>query len=484
MEKETTTIIEDAYDDDDFVMPDKPVESLKLPIRECDIPIIIRQHLGMAPPNRKVPIFISDLSPLGAIAARIRLQYPYDLQPHAILLQTIIEAPPSTGKRCFSEVVKQIMAPTLEAMDEQQRVAEQEYRERKNARTQNEKIGEAPKTTIRCIPPATSKTVIVKRGDYYKRILGDYLTFWMWAEELAQLGDAGKNGFSNLRTVMRVAYDLGSKFGQDFASDNSYSGNADVCICSMFCATPQDVDEIYNKREIMGGGCSRVILCSLEDEAGSKPALFRPLREGEEALINEALALMMADTYAEDGELQPTLMLDTSWLNRHIDRFTDDTCRKVRELKDVGTKGYLALDAFRKRASVNAFRCVGLIYYLYKLENQMAEKQINGAVTRSEAQIQKYCIKIYKFLAYYCLNSANTRWGKLYEEYYAKQKQGAKIDQRKSLYDQLTTTFNRLQLEDLIVRNELDTEARVFLSKWKAKGMIVKVQKNVYQKQT
>lgn len=469
--------------DDDFDTPYKPVEYIKLPFKEADFPVIMRQHIAMSPLNRKVPIFISDIAPLGAIASRIRLSYPYDLQPHAILIQTIIEAPPSTGKRCFSEVVRQIIDPTLEALDEAQRRDEQEYREKKNARAQNEKIGQAPKTTIRCIPPATSKTVIVKRSDYYKRILGDYLTFWMWAEELAQLGDAGKSAFSNLRTVMRVAYDLGSKFGQDFASDNSYSGNADVCICSMFCATPQDVDEIYNKREIMGGGCSRVILCSLEDEAGSKPSIFRRLTPEEETLVNSALNLMMDDTYDADGTLRPVKLLDTSWLNRHIDRFTDLMCKRIKDMKTQGAQGYHALDAFRKRASVNAFRSTGLIYYLYHIENKMADTKIEGAVHRDEEQIIRLCIKAYKFLCTYCLNSANNRWGKSYEEYYAKQKQGAKIDQRKPVIDQLTDTFTRDQLNVLIEKNGLDTEARFFLSQWKAKGLITKLRKNVYKKE-
>ena len=359
--------------DDDFDTPYRPAETIRLPFRESDFPVIMRQLLAASPANRKVPIFISTLSPLGALATRLRIKYPYDIMLHAILLQTIIEAPPSTGKRCFAEVVRQIIEPTLEARDIQQRRMEQEYREKKNARTQNEKIGEAPKTTVRCIPPATSKTVIVKRADYYDRILGDTLTFWMWAEELAQLGDAGKSGFSNLRTVMRIAYDLGSKFGQDFASDNSYSGTADVCICSMFCATPQDVDEIYNRKEVMGGGTSRVILVTLEDEAGAKPAIFRELTDDECQLVRSALDVLMRDTYTDEGLLQPIQVLDTSWLDAAVDRFSSQTAKRVLEMKTAGQDGYRSLDHYRKRGSVNAYRAAALLCYLYQVENRMAE---------------------------------------------------------------------------------------------------------------
>lgn len=481
--KESESNITIEEDDEDFDKPYKPAERLKLPIKEGDFPVVIRQLLATAPANRKVPIFLSTLSPLGALATRIRLQYPYDIMPHAILLQTIIEAPPSTGKRCFAEVVRQIIEPTLEARDKAQRRAEQEYRERKNARTQNEKIGESPKTTIRCIPPATSKTVIVKRGDYYERVLGDTLTFWMWAEELAQLGDAGRSAFSNLRTIMRIAYDLGSRFGQDFASDNSYSGDADICICSMFCATPQDVDEIYTRKEVMGGGASRVLLVTLEDEVGAKPALFRELTDDESLLIHEALDMMMRDTYTDDGKLQPIQNLDTSWLNASIDRFNNRTAKRVVEMKTAGEDGHRSLDHYRKRGSVNAFRADGLLYYLYLLENRMHQAGVEGAIHRDEEQIRRLCIRIYRFIASFCVRANTNRWGKTYEDGYRKQKEGAKIDKHKPLIEQLTSTFTKAQLVELIEQNGLDTEPRFFISQWKSNGWISKVHKNVYQKQ-
>ena len=90
---------EDDSADDDFDTPYRPAESIRLPLREADFPVIMRQLLAASPANRKVPIFISTLSPLGALATRLRVKYPYDIMLHAILLQTIIEAPPSTGKR-------------------------------------------------------------------------------------------------------------------------------------------------------------------------------------------------------------------------------------------------------------------------------------------------------------------------------------------------------------------------------------------------
>lgn len=112
----------------------------------------------------------------------------------------------------------------------------------------------------------------------------------------------------------------------------------------------------------------------------------------------------------------------------------------------------------------------------------MAEAGIEGAVHRDEDQIRRLCIRVYRFLSSYCVRSNTNRWGKTYEDGYRKQKDGAKVDKRKPLIEQLTTTFTRAQLEELIDKNQLDTEARFYVSQWKSKGLIVKLRKNVYQK--
>ena len=210
---------------------------VRLP-KEADLPPIIRDVVANAPQNRKIAAFVASVAPLCAMCSRARLQYYYDSRPSALLLQVLIEGAQSSGKSFAADIESLIMDGTLKARDKAMRRQEQEYRDKKKRRKANEKLEEEPETTIRVVPPTISKTVLTKRADMCERVYGDTLTFWMFAEELAQVTDAGKNGYSNLRTIMRTAYDLGSQFGIDFASDNSYSAIVDINICSMFCATP------------------------------------------------------------------------------------------------------------------------------------------------------------------------------------------------------------------------------------------------------
>lgn len=436
-----------------------------LPIRDKDLPPIIREIVSNAPQNRKIPSFIACLSPLCALATRIRLNYFYDgTRQSALLLQVIIEAPQSSGKQFAADIEKLLMENTLQAHDKEQRRLEQKYRERKRSRGANEKMEEEPKTTIRVIPATISKTVLVKRADFYERNLGDVLTFWMFAEELAQVTDAGKQGYSNLRTIMRTAYDFGSRFGMDFASDNSYSAIVDINICSMFCSTPSALDDYIDKKAIEGGNITRTVLCQLEDQIGSDGALFKPYTTEQLSTIHKMLNRIMQDTYSPEGALQPEQNLDMSWIDKDVRHWC--TTKGMEALKTGST----AIDVFRKRSSVSSFRIAALCYYLYLLEGC------------AEPLAQKRSRRIYLFMADYILNTLLKRWGKRFEELQAKREDQSHESGRTKLIDRLSKEFSRDQLRAIISELQVATPDRVLISQWKANHWIEVIDKNQYRK--
>ena len=462
-EKDLFYASQTAKEPDDF-LEDEPV--FELPLADADLPPIIREVVRNAPLNRKLPAFIACLSPLCALATRVRLKYFYDgMRQSALLLQVVIEGPQSSGKQFAADIERLLMEDTLKAHDQQMRRIEQEYRERKRARGANQKMEEEPKTTIRVIPPTISKTVLVKRADYYERILGDVLTFWMFAEELAQVTDAGKQGFSNLRTIMRTSYDLGSRFGMDFASDNSYSAIVDINICSMFCATPAALDEYMDKKTIEGGNVTRMILCQLNDPIGADGAIFKPYSQEQLTSIRSMLDRIMRDTYKEDGTLQPEQLLDTEWIDEDVRSW----CKSQGDdaLKDASK----TIDVFRKRSSVNAFRTMALCYYLYLLEGMDVQTA------------QERCRKIYYFMAKYVLTMLMNRWGSQFEELCAQRSVKEKNRRHRSkLIDRLPQEFTRDQFRSFIAERGVATDDRVLISQWKANNWIEIIDKFVYRK--
>ena len=441
-----------------------PLDKLRLP-KDKDLPPVIREIVTNAPSSRKIPAFVASLSPLCALCPRVRLKYFYDTRPSALLLQVLIEGAQSSGKSFAADIESLIMDKTLKAHDKAMRRIEQEYREKKKRRKANEKLEEEPKTTIRVVPPTISKTVLTKRADMFERVLGDTMSFWMFAEELAQVTDAGKNGYSNLRTLMRTAYDLGSLFGIDFASDNSYSAIVDINICSMFCATPAAIDEYYDRKAIEGGNITRCIVCKMDDSLGEEGAIFTAYSAEQQAVIDSTLQKLMDMTYDGDGELQPVVELDMSWLDKTVCKWVKE---KAREATLSGSK---ALDVFRKRSSVSAFRVASLCYYLYMLDEQLTEDTIRRRVSQ-----------IYHYMAEYILAGMLARWGVQFENLNAKRELENKQEDKPVLFDQLTEVFTREQLKLQIEKQGLTTPYRVFLYQWKRLRVIEGIDKNTFKK--
>ena len=441
-----------------------PLDKLRLP-KDKDLPPVIREIVTNAPFSRKIPAFVASLSPLCALCPRVRLKYFYDTRPSALLLQVLIEGAQSSGKSFAADIESLIMDKTLKAHDKAMRRIEQEYREKKKRRKANEKLEEEPKTTIRVVPPTISKTVLTKRADMFERVLGDTMSFWMFAEELAQVTDAGKNGYSNLRTLMRTAYDLGSLFGIDFASDNSYSAIVDINICSMFCATPAAIDEYYDRKAIEGGNITRCIVCKMDDSLGEEGAIFTAYSAEQQAVIDSTLQKLMGMTYDGDGKLQPVVELDMSWLDKTVCKWVKE---KAREATLSGSK---ALDVFRKRSSVSAFRVASLCYYLYMLDEQLTEDTIRRRVSQ-----------IYHYMAEYILAGMLARWGVQFENLNAKRELENKQEDKPVLFDQLTEVFTREQLKLQIEKQGLTTPYRVFLCQWKRLRVIEDIDKNTFKK--
>ena len=443
---------------------DRELYLSKLPIADKHLPPVMRENVLCAPANRKIPVFLTCAVCLAALATRLRFRYPFEKRLHMPLLYLIIEGEPSSGKGFANEIVTQIMGPTLTEHDNAQRRLEQEYREKKQSRKANEKIGPAPKTIIREIPANVSKTVLVKRADMCERILGDTLTFFMYAEELAQLTDAGSQSYSQLRTLTRVAWDLGSKFGLDFASDNSYSAIVDINMCYLFLATPNDVDDYMIKKSIMGGNVTRNIIYTIEDDLGSSAAEFKSVTAGQQAVIDKTLRRIMDDTYLEDNVLAPVIMMDMSWLEKDVRRWCEE--KRLRGL--AGSSD--SYRVFYKRSSLSAYRIAAVCKYLYDIEGV------------DEMTAQRRCKRLYRWLAELIHTNLLNRWGERYDTYEREKKKGEPVGGRIPLFDQLSETFTRDQLQQLIVKNEFGTPLRVVLSKWRTQGWIRQVQKNVFEK--
>ena len=445
--------------EEEFQNPEQGSQAAQLPPDKA-LPPVIRELVTNAPDKFKMATFIASVAPLGCLATRLRFHYTFDQGPMACLLQTIICSEQSGGKS-FARHVENVIMAKQKQRDNEQRRQEQAYRELKQSASKAEKLPDPPKTMVICCPVSISIAQLIKRADSPVRLFGTPLTLWTFTEELATATETNRRAFSNIKSIQRTAYDLGSEYGVDYLSDASYSATVDILYNTMYCTTPSALDEYMDRKAIEGGNITRTIVYDLGSQLGDEAPIFKRLTPRQQRTIDRTIDRMMADTYSPEGGIQPEKWIDMSWLDEEVRQWC-----ATKNLEAVKT-GSTALGVFFKRSSVSAFRIAALCQYLYGIE------QAHG--------VRRKVRQIYLAMAEQILRGMLEKWGKRFEELQAKRIE-LTAPVRRDLFGNLPKDFNRELLRETIKRLELVTPDWVFLSKWNARGLIQRISKNQFQK--
>lgn len=418
-------------------------------IGSMELPDCVAPFVESAPDDFKLAVLLSVMCCYCALGTRLRVKYPYDLDLHALLLQVLIVGEPGAGKSFTRGIVKRLMGP-LRLRDKEQRNIEKAYRKMaKNLKNKN--LPEEPLVDVRCIQTIT-RAMLTKRADAIQTKYGDPLAFFLFAEEMALLADSNKRAFADLRTLDRLAYDLGAEYCSETMYDGGCNSDVDICWCSLFCGTENSLHEYIDKRSIEGGNVTRKIVCELPDMLGEKAPKFRPISESDSAIITTMVDRLMNETYGEDGTLQDTHEIPMAWLDPQVEKWCD--CQRL----EVIQTGSRARNCFYKRSSLSAFRMATMLYYLWG-EDESKQRQVT---------------KFFHFMATYIVEGLLTCWGREYDEMHQSDKDDL-ANQKVSIYDLCPQRFTRDQLRELIVKLKLKTEARNFICKWRRAKLIHEV---------
>lgn len=456
-----------------------PVKSLTA----RDLPAPVRVFWETAPENFKIPSMLTALCCYCALGTRIRVKYKYDSDLHALLLQIVVVGNPGDGKSFTRPIVYKLINP-IKLRDDEMRRQEQAYKDlvKQNQGKSKATLPEEPLTDIRFVQKITYKKLI-KRADLFNRKYGDTLAFMFYSEELAGIQEQYRNAYSDLRTASRLAYDLGALDSNDTLSDSSYNAMVDIIWCSLFCATPAALDKYMDKTSIEGGNVTRNIIAELGDLMGEEAPVFRPMTAGENACVDSTVKRLMDETYSEEGQLQPTRLVDMDWLFDDVESWCQEQRTKV--LKT----GSRSLNCFYKRSSVSAFRLATMCYYLFgegvgcegegvspvrvKVDGEGKSLNTNPSTLNSKPSTdsaRQHVRRFYYFMAQYILDGLMKRWGKKYEQLQPEPEDSE--SSQAPIYDQLPKQFSRDQLRELINKLQLGTKARQFIFKWKKNKLI------------
>ena len=435
---------------------------MKPSITASDLPPALRVFWDTAPEPFRIAAILTALDCYCALGTRIRANYVYDLEPHALLIQLLVLGEPGSGKSFTRPIVRQLLRP-LKLKDMEQKRIEQAYNDLRKTAAKNKQLPDEPITCTRNLQTIT-RAKLVKRADMFIRKYGEPLAFFFFNEELATMTESNRRAFADLNTMDRLAYDLGAEYGSDTLSDASYNADVDIIYCSLFCGTDNALNEYINKRAIEGGNCTRKILTRIdEDVLGEDAPVFRQQTPEERELITKTVARLMDETYTDDDLLQPVIQLDMQWLESSVRKW----CSEQRTI--VLKTGSRSHNCFYKRSSVSAWRLTCMLYHLWTMEG-------------SNDAIKRHCIHFYRFMAQYILDGLLAQWGRQYDEMHKHDDDDSRAPVT-PLYDQIPQQFTRDQLQELCTKLGL-SPARVFLHKWKKAKLIHQPDKNqeLYEK--
>lgn len=426
---------------DDDVIPEVTTSTAKMP----PFPPVIRQFVDNAPDDFKQAVALCQLPILGTLGSKLRSKY-LDGQMHSPSFQVSLEAPQASGKSFMVRLAEYELEQIIRH-DEVQRQQELDYdkkvREMKllnikiNADNKDEILGQRPQSMIRYCSPKMSVTKLLMR-------LHDAqgLHIFAVAPEIDTVTKAFKSGFSSYSDLLRNAFD-NDLYGQDYASENSFSGIVPVYYNTLFSGTPKAMRRFYP--DVEDGLVSRVCFVTLPDQFGKPMPIWKELDDEQKAIVDVNL-VRLNEVSIIGNEVQNDHILKLDWLNK-----TMETWIKSQQMEAVKNEDRTR-DIFCRRAAVVGFRAGMLAFFLW------------GEPKRVTPTIRKNCTEFALWVANCMLNQHLLRFNI--------QGNGSNTMQWTEAYNSLSDEFTRDDAEKVLSNLGVDTPSKVVLYKWRLAGVI------------
>lgn len=412
------------------------------------LPPLFRQWYEVSPDDFKVPVVLCQLPILGALGSRLRAKY-LDGKMHSPSFQVSLEAPQASGKSFIVRLVDYELAQMMES-DEAQRLLEKEYQEKVaemkmlnikiNADNKDSILGTKPKGIIRYLPATISITKLLMRMEGAQG-----LHCFAVAPEIDTVTKAYKRGFSNLSELLRQSFD-NELYGQDYASDNSYSGNVKLYYNTLFSGTPKAMRRFYP--DVEDGLVSRVLFVTLPDQFGKKMPIWEPFNDEQKRIVDIQLT-RLNEISLQGSDVQPEHLMKMEWLNKAMQQWI------VAQQQEAVRTNDRTRDAFCRRAAVVGFRAGMLAWFLW-------EEKGTPTIRRN---VSKFAV----WVANCMLNQHLLRFNITGT--------GSNVNHWEEVYNDLGSEFTRDECQRALDRHSVDTPVKQVLYKWKLLGIIEAVDK-------
>lgn len=419
--------------------------ALKLP----KLPPIFREFVEVAPEDFKAATALCLLPILGALGSKLRSTY-WDQKVHSPSFNVSLEAPQGSGKS-FMKWLSDYCLESMKHHDQEQRQKEREYQEKVKEmkllnvkvtkKDKDEVLGQKPETLIRFVPATMSITQLLIRMNNAKG-----LHLFAIAEEIDTVYKAFKRGLSSYSDALRTAFDNG-EYGQDYASENSFSGIVKLYYNTLFSGTPKAMRRFYP--DVEDGLVSRVLFVTFPDQFGKPMPIWQDFTEEQKLKVDMNLERLNQISLEGDA-VQEDHLMNLDWLNEALKKWVLKQQSFAVKTKDRSR------DTFCRRSAVVGFRAGMLAWFLY------GEKRTPTIVRN----VVGFAIWVADYMLHQQVSRFNTGEEKKNTLYYSE------------IYDALPDTFTKSQLTHQVQAMGLTSPAKQVIYRWAKVGVIDKAGSN------
>jgi hypothetical protein len=348
----------------------------------------------------------------------------------------IIIGEQASNKSCIEEAVERWLVD-LRHDDELVREREDKVREANRQRKANERAQEAPKGVVRVVPITISCSKLLKR---LKQSQGHCL-YSICSEAETLLKSNGGGSWAQKWDIYRNAFGR-ERWGVDYNSDQSESGDVRVAYCWTILGTPRTTKKMFsgkNESNAENGLSSRMMLSEMPDGMFEKITVFNDLSDADMGRISQATAMLRTATG----------FYETPRLRKAIDGWLED--KRVEASMEMD----IIKDRFRRRAGLIGFRC-GVVFML--LAGKESSACVDFALKMAEYTLQMQ-LKVFRpLLAKHYADGSDTPSGTV----------------NGNIFVRLPSPFSMQDLRQLKGSEIGDSGLYTIISRWKTEGWVEK----------
>lgn len=235
------------------------------------LPPVFREYARITPSELRPAQLLSLLPTLGFFGTMAKANFAEpdeqdDIRTPSFIV--VVSAPPASGKNHITHTFKQLT--------EQQRLSELPLLQQLNRYNQNKKELTPPTVPIRLMPEKLSMTSLSVQ---LENANGMHLL--QFTPEIDTMkASNGSGAWNDLSTVFRKALD-NDTMGQIYMSGESHCCNVPVYLNQLIEAQPETMKEFFNKKNVINGLVSRVIMVELPDNTGCRKVKVKKMSDFE-----------------------------------------------------------------------------------------------------------------------------------------------------------------------------------------------------------